>query len=167
MFFSGQARKVSLLCRSDNLRKSMSEYLVKQIEDRENIEVLLNSSISAVEGDGHLEKVSITNSAREETDTVRASSLFIFIGAAPKTGWLDGLVARDERGFILSGPDLMTNGKRPKGWRPDRDPFLLETSVPGVFVAGDVRHGSIKRCASAVGEGSIAVQFVHQYLREV
>jgi len=167
MFFSGQARKVSLLCRSDNLRKSMSDYLVKQIEERENIEVLLNSSVAGVEGDGHLEKVSIANSATEETDTVPANSLFIFIGAAPKTGWLDGVVARDERGFILSGPDLMTDGKRPKGWRPDRDPFLLETDVPGVFVAGDVRHGSIKRCASAVGEGSIAVQFVHQYLREV
>ncbi len=167
MFFSGQARKVSLLCRSDNLRKSMSEYLVKQIEDRENIEVLINSSVSAVEGEEHLDKVSITNSATGETETVPANSLFIFIGAAPKTGWLDGLVERDGRGFILSGPDLMTNGKRPKGWRPDRDPFLLETSVPGIFVAGDVRHGSIKRCASAVGEGSIAVQFVHQYLREV
>ena len=167
MFFSGQARKVSLLCRSDNLRKGMSEYLVKQIEDRENIEVLINSSVSAVEGEEHLDKVSITNSATGETETVPANSLFIFIGAAPKTGWLDGLVERDGRGFILSGPDLMTNGKRPKGWRPDRDPFLLETSVPGIFVAGDVRHGSIKRCASAVGEGSIAVQFVHQYLREV
>ena len=167
MFFSGQARKVSLLCRSGDLRKSMSEYLVKQIEDRENIEVLTHSSVSAVEGDGHLERVSIANSATGEVETVPANSLFIFIGAAPKTGWLDGLVARDERGFILSGPDLMREGKRPKGWRPDRDPFLLETSVPGVFVAGDVRHGSIKRCASAVGEGSIAVQFVHQYLREV
>lgn len=167
MFFSGQARKISLICRSDNLRKSMSEYLVKQIEDRENIEVLLNSSVSAVEGEGHLEKVSLTNSTTEETETVPASSLFILIGAAPKTGWLDGFVERDERGFILSGPDVMQDGKRPKGWRPDRDPFLLETSVPGVFVAGDVRHGSIKRCASAVGEGSIAVQFVHQYLREV
>lgn len=167
MFFSGQARKVSLLCRSDNLRKSMSEYLVKQIEDRENIDVLLNSSISAVEGEEHLEKVSIVNSATEETETVPASSLFIFIGAAPKTEWLDGFVERDGRGFILSGPDMMQDGKRPKGWRPDRDPFLLETSVPGIFVAGDVRHGSIKRCASAVGEGSIAVQFVHQYLTEV
>ena len=167
MFFSGQARKVSLLCRSGDVRKGMSEYLVKQIEDRENIEVLVNSGVSAVEGDGHLERISIANSETGETETVPANSLFIFIGAAPKTDWLDGLVARDERGFILSGPDLMTNGKRPKGWRPDRDPFLLETSVPGVFVAGDVRHGSIKRCASAVGEGSIAVQFVHQYLREV
>ncbi|HEV2745268.1 MAG TPA: FAD-dependent oxidoreductase [Rubrobacter sp.] len=167
MFFSGQASKVSLLCRSDNLRKSMSEYLVKQIEDTDNIEVLLNSSVSAVEGDGHLEKISIANTETGETETVATNSLFIFIGAAPKTDWLDGLVARDERGFILSGPDMMRDGKRPKGWRPGRDPFLLETSVPGVFVAGDVRHGSIKRCASAVGEGSIAVQFVHQYLREV
>jgi thioredoxin reductase (NADPH) len=167
MFFSGQARKVSLLCRSDNLRKSMSEYLVKQIEDRENVEVLVNSSVSAVEGGEHLEKVSIDNSATGETETVPANSLFIFIGAAPKTGWLDGTVERDERGFILSGPDLMPDRKRPKGWQPDRDPFLLETSVPGIFVAGDVRHGSIKRCASAVGEGSIAVQFVHQYLTEV
>jgi thioredoxin reductase (NADPH) len=167
MFFSGQARKVSLLCRSGDVRKSMSEYLVKQIEDRENIEVLVHSSVSAVEGDGHLERISIANSETGAVETVPANSLFIFIGAAPKTGWLDGLVARDERGFILSGPDLMRDGKRPKGWRPDRDPFLLETSVPGVFVAGDVRHGSIKRCASAVGEGSIAVQFVHQYLRDV
>ncbi len=91
----------------------------------------------------------------------------VFIGAAPKTEWLDGLVARDQRGFILSGADLMDNGRRPRGWRLDRDPFLLETSVPGIFVAGDVRHGSVKRCASAVGEGSIAVQFVHQYMREV
>src|ERR671916_354681 len=167
MFFSGQASKVSLLCRSDNLRKSMSEYLVKQIEDTDNIEVLLNSSVSAVEGDGHLERISIANSDTGEVETVPANSLFIFIGAAPKTDWLGGLVARDERGFILSGADMMHDGKRPKGWRPDRDPFLLETSVPGVFVAGDVRHGSIKRCASAVGEGSIAVQFVHQYMREV
>jgi thioredoxin reductase (NADPH) len=167
MFFSGRARKVSLLCRSGDVRKSMSEYLVKQIEDRANIEVLVNSGVSAVEGDGHLERISIANSETGETETVPANSLFIFIGAAPKTRWLDGLVARDERGFILSGPDLMRDGKRPKGWRPDRDPFLLETSVPGVFVAGDVRHGSIKRCASAVGEGSIAVQFVHQYLKEV
>jgi thioredoxin reductase (NADPH) len=167
MFFSGQARKVSLLCRSGDVRKSMSEYLVKQIEDRENIEVLVNSSVSAVGGDGHLERISIADSEAGAVETVPANSLFIFIGAAPKTGWLDGLVARDEHGFILSGPDLMRDGKRPRGWRPDRDPFLLETSVPGVFVAGDVRHGSIKRCASAVGEGSIAVQFVHQYLREV
>lgn len=167
MFFSGQANRVTLLCRSDDLRKSMSEYLVKQIEDRENIGVLVNSSVVGAEGGEHLERITIGDSATGGERTVPTNSLFVFIGAAPKTGWLGDLVARDERGFILSGPDLMTGGKRPKGWRPDRDPFLLETSVPGVFVAGDVRHGSIKRCASAVGEGSIAVQFVHQYLTEI
>ncbi len=167
MFFSNHAHKVFLLCRGDDLRKSMSDYLVRQIEDTENTEVLLNTNVAAVKGEEHLERISVENTATGETDTVPAHSLFVFIGAAPKTDWLDGLVARDERGFILSGADMMRDGKRPKGWRPDRDPFLLETSVPGIFVAGDVRHGSVKRCASAVGEGSIAVQFVHQYLREV
>jgi thioredoxin reductase (NADPH) len=93
--------------------------------------------------------------------------MFVFIGAAPKTGWLDGVVERDERGFVLSGPDLMRNGRRPKGWSLDRDPYLLETSVPGIFVAGDVRHGSVKRVASGVGEGSVAIQFVHRYLSQV
>jgi thioredoxin reductase (NADPH) len=167
MFFSNQARRVVMLCRGDDLRKSMSEYLVSQIEDRENIEVRLNTNVVAVEGEEHLESISIKNSETGETETAPVSSLFIFIGAAPKTDWLNGVVERDERGFILSGPDLSRNGKRPKGWALDRDPFLLETNVPGVFVAGDVRHGSIKRCASAVGEGSIAVQFVHQYMRKV
>jgi len=145
----------------------MSDYLVRQIEARENIEVLLNTSVAAVEGGEHLEKITTRNAMTGETETVAAESLFIFIGAAPKTEWLDGLVERDRRGFIFSGPDLMRDGRRPKGWRPERDPFLLETSVPGIFVAGDVRHGSVKRCASAVGEGSIAVQFVHQYMREI
>jgi thioredoxin reductase (NADPH) len=167
MFFSNQARRVILLCRGDDLRKSMSAYLVAQIEDRANIQVHLNTNVVGVEGEEHLEIISMKNSETGETETAPASSLFIFIGAAPKTAWLDGVVERDERGFILSGPDLSKNGKRPKGWALDRDPFLLETNVPGVFVAGDVRHGSIKRCASAVGEGSIAVQFVHQYMKEV
>jgi thioredoxin reductase (NADPH) len=167
MFFSNQARRVLLLCRGDDLRKSMSEYLVAQIEARENIEARMNTNVVGVEGEEHLESISMENSETGETETVPASSLFIFIGAAPKTAWLDGVVERDKRGFILSGPDLSKNGKRPKGWALDRDPFLLETNVPGVFVAGDVRHGSIKRCASAVGEGSIAVQFVHQYMKAV
>jgi thioredoxin reductase (NADPH) len=167
MFFSEHARKVVLLYRGDTLRKSMSEYLVKQVEGRENIEVRLNSGVVEVEGEDQLERIVIKNLASGETETVPAQSLFIFIGAAPHTDWLAGVVERDERGFILSGPDLSRNSERPKGWKPDRDPFLLETSVPGIFVAGDVRHGSVKRCASAVGEGSIAVQFVHQYLREV
>jgi thioredoxin reductase (NADPH) len=167
MFFSNQARRVIMLCRGEDLRKSMSEYLVTQIEDNDNIEVHLNTNVIAVEGEEHLESISVKNSKTGETETAPASSLFIFIGAAPKTDWLYGVVERDKRGFILSGSDLAKNGKRPKGWALDRDPFLLETNVPGIFVAGDVRHGSIKRCASAVGEGSIAVQFVHQYMREV
>ena len=167
MFFSRQARKVFVLYRGSDLRRSMSEYLVKQIEKTDNIEVLLDTSVVAVDGEGHLEEIATEDSATGETRTVPASSLFVFIGAAPKTDWLNGLVRRDERGFVLSGPDLMQSGKRPKGWPLERDPFLLETSVPGIFVAGDVRHGSVKRCASAVGEGSIAVQFVHQYMREV
>ena len=167
MYFSNQASKVFILYRGDDLGKSMSDYLVRQIQDREDIEVLLETNVVSVEGEDHLERITVKNSATGETQTFSAHSLFIFIGAAPKTDWLDGVVERDERGFILSGPDLMHDGKRPAGWRPDRDPFLLETSVPGIFVAGDVRHGSVKRCASAVGEGSIAIQFVHQYLREV
>ena len=167
MFFSNHARKVCILCRGDDLRKSMSDYLVRQIEEKDNIRVLLDTSVDSVEGEEHLERITMKNSVTGESKTVPAHSLFVFIGAAPKTEWLDGVVERDERGFILSGADLMRDGKRPKGWRPDRDPFLLETSVPGIFVAGDVRHGSVKRCASAVGEGSIAIQFVHQYMREV
>jgi thioredoxin reductase (NADPH) len=167
MFFSDHARKVVVVCRGENLRKSMSEYLVRQVEDRANIEVRLNSSVVEAEGGGHLERITIENAASGKSETVPTQSLFILIGAAPRTDWLDGVVGRDERGFILSGPDLSRQGERPKRWRLDRDPYLLETSVPGIFVAGDVRHGSIKRCASAVGEGAIAVQFVHQYLREV
>jgi thioredoxin reductase (NADPH) len=167
MFFANRARRVFILYRGDDLRKSMSDYLVRQIEDRTNIEVLLDTNVVSVEGEDHLERITAKNSVTGKTETTAAHSLFIFIGAAPMTEWLDGVVERDERGFILSGPDLMRDGKRPKSWRPDRDPFLLETSVPGIFVAGDVRHGSVKRCASAVGEGSIAIQFVHQYLREV
>jgi thioredoxin reductase (NADPH) len=167
MFFANKARRIFILYRGGDLRKSMSEYLVRQIEDRDDIEVLLNTNVVSVEGDEHLERITMKNAATGETRSAPAHSLFVFIGAAPKTNWLDGVVERDERGFIVSGPDLMHDGKRPKGWRPDRDPFLLETSVPGIFVAGDVRHGSVKRCASAVGEGSIAIQFVHQYMREV
>jgi thioredoxin reductase (NADPH) len=167
MYFSDHARKVVIVYRGDSLRKSMSEYLVKQVEGRENIELRLNSGVVEAEGADHLERIAIRNSLSGEREIVPTQSLFIFIGAAPHTDWLDGVVERDERGFILSGPDLSRHGERPKGWRLDRDPYLLETNVPGIFVAGDVRHGSIKRCASAVGEGSIAVQFVHQYLKEV
>ena len=167
MYFSQHARKVVILCRSGDLRKGMSEYLVKQIEDNPNIEMRLNSGVAEAFGEDHLERLTIKNSKKGEEETTSARSLFIFIGAAPKTEWLDGVVERDERGFILSGPDLIRDGKRPKNWTEDRDPYLLETSVPGIFVAGDVRYGSVKRVASGVGEGSIAVQFIHRYLAKV
>jgi thioredoxin reductase (NADPH) len=167
MYFSQHARKVVILCRSGDLRKGMSEYLVKQIEDNPNIEVRVNSGVAAAFGEDHLERLTIKNSKTADEETASARSLFIFIGAAPKTEWLDGVVERDERGFILSGPDLIRDGKRPKNWTEDRDPYLLETSVPGIFVAGDVRYGSVKRVASSVGEGSIAVQFIHRYLAKV
>jgi thioredoxin reductase (NADPH) len=167
MYFSQHARKVVVLCRSGDLRRGMSEYLVKQIEETPNIEVKTNSGVEEAFGEDHLEQLRIKNSQTGEEETVPAHSLFIFIGAAPKTDWLAGVVERDERGFILSGPDLVRDGKRPKNWTEDRDPYLLETSVPGIFVAGDVRRGSVKRVASGVGEGSISVQFIHQYLAKV
>ena len=167
MYFSQHARKVVVLCRSGDLRRGMSEYLVKQIEETPNIEVKTNSGVEEAFGEDHLEQLRIKNSQTGEEETVPAHSLFIFIGAAPKTNWLAGVVERDERGFILSGPDLVRDGKRPKNWTEDRDPYLLETSVPGIFVAGDVRRGSVKRVASGVGEGSISVQFIHQYLAKV
>ncbi len=118
-------------------------------------------------GETSLEAISIANSQTGETKTVGATSLFIFIGAVPRTDWLEGVLERDNRGFILTGQDLKQHGTRPKGWTLERDPFLLETNIPGVFAVGDVRHNSIKRVASGVGEGSICVQFVHQYLSKV
>ena len=167
MYLSQYARSVTLLVRSDSLERSMSRYLIDEIEARDNIHVQLNSGVARVNGEQNLETVTIRETTSGKEDTVPAAGLFIFIGALPGTDWLDGIVKRDERGFILSGPDLMQDGKRPQGWRLDRDPYLLETNVPGIFVAGDVRHGSVKRVASGVGEGSIAVQFIHHYLSEV
>ena len=167
MYLSQYARSVTLLVRSDSLERSMSRYLIDEIEARDNIHVRLNSGVARVNGEQNLDTVTIRETTSGKEDTVPAAGLFIFIGALPGTDWLDGIVKRDERGFILSGPDLMQDGKRPQGWRLDRDPYLLETNVPGMFVAGDVRHGSVKRVASGVGEGSIAVQFIHHYLSEV
>jgi thioredoxin reductase (NADPH) len=167
MYFSRYARRVVMLVRGDSLKKSMSQYLIDQIEQTPNIEVWPHTQVSAVDGESHLECLTIRNDSTGEKTTLPAVSLFIFIGAAPRTECLQGVVERDERGFILAGRDLMPDGQRPRGWRLDRDPYLLETSVPGIFVAGDVRHGSVKRVASGVGEGSIAVQFIHQYLGNV
>ena len=167
MHFSKYASKVVMLVRGDNLAKGMSHYLVNQIADTANIEVWLNSSVSEVRGSGRLEEIAVNNAATGETRWVPSNALFIFIGAQPRTDWVAGVLARDEMGFILTGPDLMREGKPPSGWPLRRQPFWLEASVPGVFVAGDVRHRSVKRMATAVGEGSMAVQFIHQYLSSI
>ncbi|MCM3905480.1 MAG: FAD-dependent oxidoreductase [Pyrinomonadaceae bacterium] len=167
MYFSKYARRVVILVRGSSLAASMSQYLVNQLKETENIQIEFNSSIVEAHGEDHLEAISVLCTVTKEVNKVPANSLFIMIGAAPNTKWLADIVERDARGFILSGPDLIRDGKRPKGWTLDRDPGLLETNVPGVFVVGDVRHGSVKRVASGVGEGSVAISFVHQYLSKV
>lgn len=167
MFFSKYARKVVMLVRGPSLAATMSQYLIDQIEATENIMVETRSRVTAVAGGERLHTITIASDVTGESREVPASALFIFIGAEPRTAWVDGVIERDSRGFILTGPDLMREGKRPQGWPLDRDPGLLETNVPGVFAVGDVRYGSIKRVASGVGEGSVAIQFVHQYLSKV
>ncbi|MGF1480903.1 MAG: FAD-dependent oxidoreductase [Cyanophyceae cyanobacterium] len=167
MYFSQYARQVTMLVRGDSLTKSMSQYLIDQIEATDNITVQTNSEVVEAKGDTSLEAITILRNDTREKETVAANSLFIFIGAKPETDWLDGVVERDKRGFILAGPDTKRQRDRSRGWHLEREPFLLETSVPGIFVAGDVRHNSVKRVASGVGEGSIAIMFVHQYLSEV
>jgi thioredoxin reductase (NADPH) len=165
--FAGYAEKVVMIIRRESLEATMSQYLIDQIKKTPNIEIWPQTSVAEVHGDQHLEELSIHCSNTKTIDRVPAKSLFIYIGALPRTNWLGDLVQRDARGFILSGPDLMRDGKRPQGWSIDRDPSLLESSVPGIFVVGDVRHGSVKRVASGVGEGAVAIQFVHQYLAKV
>jgi thioredoxin reductase (NADPH) len=167
MNFAKYAERVVLLVRSESLAATMSQYLIDQIQQTPNIQIWTHASVAELHGDKRLEEISILCSDANKVERVPGSSMFIFIGALPRTDWLEGLVERDDRGFILTGPDLIRNGERPRGWALDRDPFLLETNVPGVFAVGDVRHGSVKRVASGVGEGSVAVQFIHQYLSKV
>lgn len=167
MFFSRYARKVTMLVRSSNLEAGMSQYLVDQIANTSNIDVVLRTEVIEAIGESRLEKIKVSNMDSKEVETLPAAALFIFIGAVPPTDLVSELVERDRAGFIVTGPDLMVDGKRPKGWKPNRDPFILETSVPGIFAAGDVRHHSMKRVASAVGEGAVAVALVHQYLKTV
>jgi thioredoxin reductase (NADPH) len=167
MHFSNYAKRVVMLVRGESLAATMSQYLVEQIQTTANIQVEYRTQVTEVHGDDHLESISILCDQTGEVHRVPASSLFVFIGAEPRTGWLDGTVERNERGFILTGPDLLKSGKRPKNWTLERDPSLLETNIPGVFAVGDVRYGSVKRVASGVGEGSVAIQFVHQYLSKV
>ncbi len=167
MNFAKYAERVVIAVRGGSLSSTMSQYLIDQIKETPNIQLWPNASVAEVHGDTHLEEISFLCSDTNKIERVPATSMFIFIGALPRTDWLAGLVERDDYGFILTGPDLIREGKRPKDWAPDRDPFLLETNIPGLFAVGDVRHGSVKRVASGVGEGSVAVQFIHQYLSKV
>jgi thioredoxin reductase (NADPH) len=145
----------------------MSQYLIDQINRAENVNVIGNSEVTAVEGTDHLESIRIKNNATGQSETVPADAMFIFIGAVPSAAMLKDVVELDDAGFIYTGQDLVRNGKRPQNWKPKRDPFLLETSVPGIFAAGDVRHGVVRRVASAVGQGAVAVTLVHKYLETV
>lgn len=167
LHFAQYADKVVMLVRGDSLASTMSRYLIDQIEKTPNIQLWAHAEVIEVHGESHLEEISVRCSDTETVERVPANAVFIFIGALPRTDWLEGVVMRDDRGFVLAGPELLKDGKPPAGWNLDRDPFLLESSVPGVFVVGDVRQGSIKRVASAVGEGAIAVQFIHRYMAKV
>lgn len=167
MYFSRFARRVVMLVRGPSLAATMSQYLVDQIAATPNITVETCAELVEAHGDGQLSAVTIADRKTGEKREERASAVFIFIGAMPCTQWLRGVVPMDAQGYILAGPDLMRDGKHPAGWPLDRDPFLLETGLPGVFVAGDTRHGSVKRVASGVGEGSISVAMVHEYLNKV
>jgi thioredoxin reductase (NADPH) len=164
MYLSGFARQVTILARGHGLAESMSQYLIDQIGATPNVAVRTRVSVTAAYGTSNLESIVLTDADTGASETVPAAALFIFIGAAPRTEWLTDLVERDKAGFIPTGPELMHDGKRPRGWSLGRDPYWLETNIPGIFAAGDVRARSVKRIASAVGEGSMAVQFVHQYL---
>jgi thioredoxin reductase (NADPH) len=161
---SKHARHVTLLARGESLASSMSQYLIKELEAAENIQVRVNTQVVNGGGKGRLEHLVLEDCATKRTETVPAAALFVLIGARPHTRWLPEEVMRDERGYVITGNDLLRDGSPPEGWPLERPPMLLETSVPGVFAAGDVRCGSVKRVASAVGEGAIAIQMVHKYL---
>jgi thioredoxin reductase (NADPH) len=167
VYFARFARTVTMLVRGASLEKGMSQYLIDQIREIGNIRVETQAEVVEVHGDSHLESITIANHSTESIRTESTSALFIFIGAMPCTAWLRGLLPMDERGYLLTGTLLPKDGDRPKGWTEERDPFIFESIIPGVFAAGDTRHSSIKRVASAVGEGSITVQMVHQYLSKV
>jgi thioredoxin reductase (NADPH) len=166
VFFSRHARRVTVLIRGDSLTRSMSHYLIEQLAALGNVTVQTCTEVAAAHGETHLERLTLRHTRSGATDTVLTGHVFVFIGAAPRTDWLDGVVTRDARGFIRTGPDLIIDGRRPAGWVLDRDPYYLESSLPGVFVAGDVRAESVKRVASAVGEGAMAVTLVHRYLED-
>ncbi len=162
MFFSNHARSVTIVYRGETLEKSMSRYLVDQLATRPNIRVLYRAEVAAAHGETSLEAIDVTDNATGETTRLESGGLFIFIGADAETGWLPPEIALDRKGYVLTGGDVRTAGR----WELDRDPYLLETSVPGIFACGDVRFSPVKRVAAAVGEGSMGIAFVHQYLRD-
>jgi thioredoxin reductase (NADPH) len=164
VYLSRYARNVTLLVRGRSLSASMSKYLIDQIADVPNIHVRPCTQVTAVQGAMRLEEISVIDVNTGQTETLATPALFVFIGAQPNTDWLEGIVQRDPYGFILTGPDLMRDAPGAQRWAEEREPYLLETSTPGIFAAGDVRHGSVKRVASGVGEGAMAVSFIHQYL---
>ena len=166
VYLARHAKSVTILVRGSSLETSMSYYLIRQIADIPSISVRVRTEVIEASGDEHLERLTLRDTANGTTETVDAQLLFLFIGAAPLTDWLDGVVVRDSLGFVVAGPDLSVGAERPRGWEPDRMPYHLETSIPGVFVAGDVRSESAKRVASAVGEGALAVMLVHRYLEK-
>jgi thioredoxin reductase (NADPH) len=168
LYFARYARSVTMLVREPSLRETMSQYLIDQIEATKNVNVRLRTTVVEVHGRERLDAVTVLDASTGQKETLSTSALFVFIGGRPNTQFLAGVVERDGDGFILTGPDLTRasgDGHRPRGWPLDRDPFWLETSVPGIFAAGDARHASVKRVATGVGEGAAAVQFIHQYLR--
>jgi thioredoxin reductase (NADPH) len=165
LHFSRYAPHVTLVVRGDSLKSSVSAYLVDRIYAAKNVEVLTHTEVTALEGDSVLDAVVVTNKQTGEQRRIETHWLFVCIGGAPRTEWaVEAGVRRDEAGYLVTGPDLLENDGHPSGWPLDRPPYYLETNVPGLFAAGDVRHGSVKRCASAVGEGAMAVTFVHRYL---
>ncbi|WP_062435275.1 FAD-dependent oxidoreductase [Herbidospora daliensis] len=164
VYFSRYAARVHILIRGDSLERSMSNYLIKQIAAHPTIQVHPNTEICQAEGDEHLERLTLRDTRTGQIRVADTTWCFIFIGAEPRTAWLDSVVQRDQHGFVLTGPDLLSGGQRPAGWALPRDPYHLESSMPGVFAAGDVRSESVKRVASAVGEGAMAVSLIHRYL---
>jgi thioredoxin reductase (NADPH) len=167
MFLSRFASEVTVLIRGDSLQTSMSQYLIDQIDGTDNISLMTNTEVTAVKGTDRLEEITVKNKKSGESETLSADAVFIFIGAVPHTDVLGDVVELDEAGFVFTGQDLIRNGQRPRNWKLKRDPMPLETSVPGIFAAGDVRHGVIRRVASAVGQGAVAVSLVHKYLETV
>jgi thioredoxin reductase (NADPH) len=164
VFFSHVAKSVTIVVRADSLERGMSTYLIEQLNGIDNVSVRVQTVIEEAHGEKHLEALTLRDTVTGRCERVDTSHAFVFIGAQPRTDWLDDVLARDERGFVLTGPDLLVDGRRPAGWPLDRDPWPLEGSLPGVFVAGDVRADSVKRVASAVGEGAMAVTLAHRYL---